>query len=141
MSGQTNPPSFPDGGIRRYRRSMAGLAGQKPVSLRAARMSPLAFIVLAFGVACGAFERDPSATQTPDDLLTIVTITTEPTPTPRSTAITYTVQEGDTLTSIAEEFEVSQDAIIEANNLANPDAIQAGQQLIIPPPVTVESSD
>lgn len=98
--------------------------------MRAVRVAPLALII----VACGAFERDSDPSPSPDDIFTIVTVTTEPSPTPRTEAVSYTVQEGDTLTSIATDFGVSQQAIIDANNLINPDAIQAGQRLSIPPP-------
>src|SRR4051812_22930409 len=44
----------------------------------------------------------------------------------------YTVQHGDTLAGIAYSFGVSQDALMEANSLHNPNYIYVGQQLIIP---------
>jgi LysM repeat protein len=47
---------------------------------------------------------------------------------------TYTVQRGDTLYSISLQFGVTIQAIVEANNLANPNSISPGQELIIPPP-------
>ncbi len=45
---------------------------------------------------------------------------------------TYTVQRGDTLTSIANAFEVEVDAILLANNIIDPNRLRVGQQLIIP---------
>ncbi|MBN1954731.1 MAG: LysM peptidoglycan-binding domain-containing protein [Anaerolineae bacterium] len=66
--------------------------------------------------------------------------TTVPPPTSESpsmgveTQTTYTVVAGDTLYSIARRFNVSVAAIQEANGLANPNSIQAGQVLIIPLP-------
>ena len=45
---------------------------------------------------------------------------------------TYTVQQGDTLSYIAGQFGVTVEALVAANGLANPDAIQAGQKVIIP---------
>lgn len=45
---------------------------------------------------------------------------------------TYTVQPGDTLSSIARTFGVTVDAIVQANNLANPNFIVSGQVLTIP---------
>ncbi|HEU5087482.1 MAG TPA: LysM peptidoglycan-binding domain-containing protein, partial [Roseiflexaceae bacterium] len=47
----------------------------------------------------------------------------------------YTVQPGDTLRSIAEQFNVSVAALLEANDLtpAQADNLRPGQELIIPP--------
>jgi LysM repeat protein len=66
---------------------------------------------------------------------TIVTVTIAISPTPRITEEHYTVQEGDTLSGIAEMYGVSWDAIIQANNLQSQDAIYVGQELVIPAPV------
>ena len=46
--------------------------------------------------------------------------------------MTYTVQSGDTLASIADRFNVSVDDIVSANNITNPDIISIGQQFVIP---------
>ena len=59
--------------------------------------------------------------------------TTDSTPTddrPR-----YTVQPGDSLSHIAQDNGLSLAAIMEANQIANPDAIYVGQELVIPPAV------
>ena len=45
---------------------------------------------------------------------------------------TYVVQWGDTLSSIARQFGTTVQAIVDANNIANPNLIYAGQTLIIP---------
>lgn len=47
---------------------------------------------------------------------------------------TYTIQSGDTLFSIAQQFDILPELIIEANQLQNPDQLSPGQTLIIPPP-------
>lgn len=47
-------------------------------------------------------------------------------------AQTYVVRDGDTLWGIAARHGVSVDAILSANRLPNPDALQLGQQLVIP---------
>jgi LysM repeat protein len=44
----------------------------------------------------------------------------------------YTVQPGDTLTSIADRFNVSLEDLMRANDLSDPDYVQVGQQLIVP---------
>jgi LysM repeat protein len=58
-----------------------------------------------------------------------------PTPTPEPAARrTYVVQRGDTLRSIAEQFNVSVQALLDANNLTpqQADALRIGQELVIP---------
>jgi LysM repeat protein len=69
----------------------------------------------------------PPATDTP--IPTTVPATAPPTITP--TITTYVVQEGDTLTSIAQRFGTTIDAIIAANNLPST-VITIGQVLVIP---------
>lgn len=68
----------------------------------------------------------PSATPT-------ITLTLPPseTPTPEG-PLTYIVEEGDTLFSISQQFGVSMDILITANNLVTPDNIPVGTELIIP---------
>jgi murein DD-endopeptidase MepM/ murein hydrolase activator NlpD len=44
----------------------------------------------------------------------------------------YIVQAGDTLSSIAERFNVSVADLMSANNISNPNLLAAGQQLVIP---------
>ncbi len=51
---------------------------------------------------------------------------------PRDTVITYKAAKGDTLSSIADKFSVSQDTIRWANDLVNDD-VSVGQELKIPP--------
>ena len=46
----------------------------------------------------------------------------------------YTVESGDTLMIIARQFGVTIDEIVAANGLTNPDRLDVGQQLVIPPP-------
>lgn len=60
--------------------------------------------------------------------------TPEPPPAEPAAPRTYTVEPGDTLRGIAEEFGVSVEAILEANGLSpeEGDALSVGQELIIP---------
>ena len=46
--------------------------------------------------------------------------------------MTYVVQAGDTLYSIAQRFGVTVDAIAQANGIADPTQISVGQVLVIP---------
>lgn len=59
--------------------------------------------------------------------------TTIPEGRPRSEVVSYQVLGGDTLSSIAEKFGISQDTIVWANNLANPNSLAPGDVLKIPP--------
>ncbi len=45
----------------------------------------------------------------------------------------YRVQEGDTLSAIAVRFDTTVDALVEANDLDDPDSLTLGQRLSIPP--------
>lgn len=55
-------------------------------------------------------------------------------PTPRDNTLEYTVQAGDTLGKIAKRFQVTVNRIIIMNEINNPDQIEVGQVLLIPPP-------
>ncbi len=56
------------------------------------------------------------------------------TPPGAPTPVVHTVASGETLTLIAKQYGVTVDAIVQANQLSNADAIYAGQPLIIPAP-------
>jgi len=53
----------------------------------------------------------------------------------RTEAVEYTVQANDTLGEITNEYGVTLDAVITANDLVNPDILSIGQVLIVPPPI------
>jgi LysM repeat protein len=57
-----------------------------------------------------------------------------PTPTPAPTPKSYTVKSGDSLTKIAQRFAVTIENLGCYNSLANLNALQIGQVLLIPPP-------
>ncbi len=58
--------------------------------------------------------------------------TIAPTPVPTSAPLTYTVQRGDTLRSIARKFNTTTTAILAINAISNPNLIFPGQVLKIP---------
>jgi len=45
----------------------------------------------------------------------------------------YVIQDGDTLWDIASRYDTTVEAIVEANGLANPEDLQVGQEIVIPP--------
>lgn len=86
----------------------------------------------------------PTPTSTPTSTPTITptttpTITSTPTPTrtPSPTPIIYSVIRGDTLSSIADRYGVTIEAILEANNLSASTILSIGQKLIIPSPGSI----
>ncbi|MFC2023402.1 LysM peptidoglycan-binding domain-containing protein [Chloroflexota bacterium] len=86
---------------------------------------PLATIPVAGGVSTAESTSaldTPTSVPTPSALLG---------PTSETQAITHTVQSGETLSSIAKQYDVSIQAIVEANDLDNADVIDIGQILTI----------
>lgn len=72
---------------------------------------------------------DPVLTPTPNQPRTL--------PTPRTEADQYVVRYGDSLGAIARRYSVPLQAVIEANNLTNPNLLTIGQLLEIPAPQPV----
>jgi LysM repeat protein len=68
----------------------------------------------------------------PDPNMPVPTPTLLPAGLGRGDEIQYFVLRGDTLAAIAAEFYSTEDAIIEANDLADPNSIFVGQLLIVP---------
>lgn len=68
----------------------------------------------------------PYYSPTPDTIRTL--------PTPRQDADEYIVQPGDTLGTIAEEYGVGLEALMEANSLTDANVLEVGQTLLIPVP-------
>lgn len=60
---------------------------------------------------------------------TSTTIATGPTTAPR----TYVVQSGESLFAIALKFNLSAPALVELNNIKDPDRVSAGTELLLPP--------
>lgn len=60
--------------------------------------------------------------------------TVEPSPGPEATPLVHVVARGESLSLIAAQYGTTVDAIIQLNQLQNPNLIQPGQRLLIPPP-------
>jgi LysM repeat protein len=78
----------------------------------------------------------PVLLQTPARRATATAVPSTPlptsTPTPTPTPIVHIVQQGDLLIHIASQYDVSVQAIIEVNAIANPHSLPVGQELTIP---------
>ncbi len=113
--------------------------------------------VLAFGAVallqgCGTLREDPPPPDPPpmptrpaEPLEPVTPVTPRPPeppppePAPRLTTSTYEVRPGDTLSQIARRFGVSVSRLVSLNALTDPDAIRAGQKLIVPGEVDVDA--
>ncbi|MBN1640111.1 MAG: LysM peptidoglycan-binding domain-containing protein [Anaerolineae bacterium] len=71
-------------------------------------------------------ERRATSTPVPSTPLPTATPTATPTP------VIHVVQQGDLLLHIASQYDVSMQAIIDANQIANPHSLTVGARLIIP---------
>jgi LysM repeat protein len=85
----------------------------------------------------GCTSDKPTGTTAPP--ASVATVTTLPSTQP--TAVTtlvdfYVVESGDSLAVIAQRFGVTMSAIMEANNITDPNRVLVGQRLTIPPPTT-----
>lgn len=70
--------------------------------------------------------QQPAITATPDELRIL--------PTPRQDAVIYIVQAGDTLGSIALQYDISIETLAEANKITDPNLLDVGMTLNIPAP-------
>ena len=100
------------------------------------------FVLVA--AACGGSD-EPSQTSTPSPTPTSTSTpspiptrspasTATPAPSPGCTPSIYIIQAGDLLSTLAIDFDVPLDYLIEVNDIADPDSIQIGQELVIPCP-------
>lgn len=99
----------------------------------------------------GVGEPDPTVIENFDpnasglSLQSLVDFKTSISDKPRSEILEYTVEDGDTLSSIAQKYGISQDTIKWANNMESKDSIKPGQKLKILPVTgvayTVKSGD
>ena len=88
-------------------------------------------------VACGGDSEPAALEPTPTRAAPTVRVPSPPTATPSAVVqseVEYVVQPGDTLSDIAEQFDVTVEAILAANAIPDPDLIAVGQTLVIPLP-------
>lgn len=99
-------------------------------------MGWLAIAAVLLPVAVAACGDDSESAGTLPPLLTTTTTTTILVTT-TTTVTYYVVQSGDTLSKIANRFSVDQAELMAVNRITDPDHIEKGQELRIPPPKAV----
>ncbi len=102
-----------------------------------------ALLLLATGCVTGGDENKSSNEPTPGPQFAIVTqtpippgatVVIAPTATIDPTTLRrHTIKDGESLSSIASDYGVSQEELQTLNNIDDPNSIQVGQELLIPP--------
>jgi LysM repeat protein len=92
-------------------------------------------LVLAIS-ACGRGGGDDETAAIETTVATTAPITTAPTTVPPPQDVRYVVQQGDSLSAIADRFGVSVEEIANANAIEDVHRISVGQELVIPPSTT-----
>ena len=103
---------------------------------------PLVAILLIAGCTRGGGDDDAEVPTLGQEMV-VVTLTPVPpgatvviTPTPTldpATLRTHVVEAGESISSIADLYGVSQDELLDLNGIDDPDSLFAGQELLIPP--------
>lgn len=78
----------------------------------------------------------PTATTTPEPTWTPLATATAAEPTPTPGVATHLIRPGDTLYSIARTYQIDVYELIQINDIQNPNYINSGQTLILPPTAT-----
>jgi LysM repeat protein len=109
-----------------------------------ARNAAIALAAVALLASCGRNAPEEGATTleasiSPSSSAAVVTTLPPPTTTPPTTTPEYIVQQGDSLSIIAQRFGVSTEDLANFNGISDPDSIQVGQTLTIPPATTPSS--
>jgi lysozyme len=94
----------------------------------------VAAVLLPFAVAACGDDSETGGTLPP---LITTTTTTTILVTTTTTVTYYVVQSGDTLSKIANRFGVDQAELMALNGITDPDHIEKGEELQIPPPKQV----
>ena len=102
-----------------------------------ARLGAMVLVAVAMPLAAAACGDDSGAVSTLPPLLTTTVPTTTIAVSTTTTITYYKVQSGDTLSKIANRFNVDQADLMAVNGITNPDHVEIGQELKIPPPKQV----
>jgi LysM repeat protein len=90
-------------------------------------------ITVVSGVLAFLFARDGDGTETVQTTVPTTEVVATTTTIPYE-PVFYTVQSGDSLFGIAEQYQVSMEEVMRINGITNPDKVYAGQVLELPAP-------
>ncbi len=90
-------------------------------------------ITVVSGVLAFLFARDGDSTETVQTTVPTTQVVATTTTIPYE-PVFYTVQSGDSLFGIAEQYQVSMEEVMRINGITNPDKVYAGQVLELPAP-------
>ena len=90
-------------------------------------------ITVVSGVLAFLFARDSGGTETVQTTVPTTEVAATTTTIPYE-PVFYTVQSGDSLFGIAEQYQVSMEEVMRINGITNPDKVYAGQVLEWPAP-------
>lgn len=101
----------------------------------------VALVAVAIAAAFVMRSCDDESEVVPASLAPLTTTSTSTTTTTTTTLpppVTYEIRSGDSLFSIAQLFGISVAELIELNGIDDPDRIEAGDELLIPPTATTQ---
>jgi LysM repeat protein len=89
------------------------------------------FVFLA--IISGLLTDGGSSSPTDSNVESSTTVVASTTTVPAGELRKYVVQSGESLFAIAQKFNLSAPALVEINNIKNPDRVSAGTELVLPP--------
>jgi len=89
------------------------------------------FVFLA--IISGLLTDGGSSSPTDSNVEGSTTVVASTTTVPAGELRKYVVQSGESLFAIAQKFNLSAPALVEINNIKNPDRVSAGTELVLPP--------
>ena len=92
-----------------------------------------AFLAIISGLLTDGGGGNSGAALNTDSESSVTTTTVVSGPTTTYIPLQYTVQPGESLFAIAERLDISAPALVELNKIKNPDRVDAGTVLLLPP--------
>lgn len=92
-----------------------------------------AFLAIISGLLTDGGGGSTKSSSNADDKSSVTTTTVASGPTTTYVPLQYTVQPGESLFTIAQRLNISAPGLVELNKIKNPDRVDAGTVLLLPP--------